>query len=341
MFIFLIECEIFVCILLICVDGGLNLEVLGWLCILLYDIFGILDWCLWGCNKCWEYWNVMSLVYFVLFIVFSVDYMFFYEIWVFDWVMGESVGLIVILFGSCSVEFLVLFGEGLVCVCIWCLMIDVDELFDGICLCGCVFGVFFDIMVVCFCDYDLFGVVVFWFWEEGDLMCFQYIVKDVVCFVIGYLSVNGVVYDLFVGSWVVFDYGCGCWLYCVYWNWVVGSGIVEGCVIGLQFGLKWIDGFGMIENVFVVDGWFFKFGEDYVWDYDFEWFMQLWYIYGEIVDLMFMFFYDKYLQINVLVIVSRMDQLFGVWLGWVCDVEGVCVCVDGIEGFVEDVFNCW
>ena len=322
-------------------DGGLNQEALGWSRSPLHDTSGIPDRRSWGRNKRWEYWNVMSPAHIVSLTVSCVDYMSLHEIWVLDRATGESVGSTVISPGSRSAELPTSLGEGSAHARTRRLTIDIDESLDGTRLRGRAQGVSFDIMASRPRGHESLGVVVPWRREEGEPTRFQYTVKDVARPATGYLSVNGVPHDLQSDSWAVLDHGRGRWPYRVHWNWAAGGGIVDGRVIGLQLGSKWTDGSGTTENALVVDGRLSKLGEDYVWDYDPEHFMQPWHIHGETADLTFTPFYDKHSHTNALVIASRTDQLFGVWSGWVRDDEGARVRVDGIEGFAEDVLNRW
>lgn len=44
----------------------------------------------------------------------------------------------------------------------------------------------------------------------------------------------------------------------MWWNWAAGAGhTADGRALGLQFGGKWTDGTGQLENAVVVDGTLF------------------------------------------------------------------------------------
>ena len=59
-------------------------------------------------------------------------------------------------------------------------------------------------------------------------------------------------------SWAILDHGRGRWPYSMWWNWAAGAGhTADGRALGLQFGGKWTDGTGQLENAVVVDGTLF------------------------------------------------------------------------------------
>ncbi|WP_337005135.1 MULTISPECIES: DUF2804 domain-containing protein [unclassified Microbacterium] len=321
-------------------DGGLNPAALGWSRTPLHDTGGIPGRGSWGRNKRWEYWNVMTPAHIVALTVSCVDYMSLHEIWVLDRATGESVGTTVISPGSRSARLPASLGDGPARARTKRITIDIDETFDGTRLRGSTARASFDILAARPAGHDSLGVVVPW--RRGDeITRFQYTVKDVARPATGTVTLDGSSFDVPAGSWAVLDHGRGRWPYRVHWNWAAGSGIVDGRVVGLQLGAKWTDGSGTTENAVVVDGHLSKLGEELVWEYDPERFMQPWRIHGATAELTFTPFYDKRSRTNALVIASRTDQLFGVWTGWVLDDTGSRVRVDGIEGFAEEVLNRW
>ena len=321
-------------------DGGLNPDSLGWTRTPLHDTSGIPGRGSWGRNKRWEYWNVMTPGHIVALTVSCVDYMSLHEIWVLDRATGESVDTTVISPGSRSARLPASLGDGPAHARTKRITIDIDETFDGTRLRGSTARASFDILAGRPPGHESLGVVVPW--RRGDdIRRFQYTVKDVARPATGTVMLDGVSFDVPDGSWAVLDHGRGRWPYRVHWNWAAGSGIVDGHVVGLQLGAKWTDGSGTTENAVVVDGHLSKLGEELVWEYDPEGFMQPWRIHGDTAELTFTPFYDKRSRTDALVIASRTDQLFGVWTGWVLDDTGSRVRVDGIEGFAEEVLNRW
>ncbi|KDA06248.1 hypothetical protein DC31_10300 [Microbacterium sp. CH12i] len=336
----MIEREITERVALTGADGALNPAALGWSRLPLHDTSGIPGRGHWGRNKRWEYWGVMTPTHIVALTVSCIDYLSLHSVWVFDRATGEAIDETVLSPGGRSATLPKSLGEGPARARTRKVTLDIDEMEDGTRLRARTARVCFDITAARPAGHESLGVVVPWQRARG-IRRFQYTVKDVARPAHGTLTIDGNGFEVPAGSWAVLDHGRGRWPYQVWWNWAVGSGIVDRRVIGLQLGSKWTDGSGATENAVVVDGRLSKISEELVWDYDSSNWMTPWHVHGESAALTFTPFYNKHSQTNVLVISTRTDQLFGTWSGWVLDDAGVRVSVDGIEGWAEDVLNRW
>jgi hypothetical protein len=318
-------------------DGRLNRAAVGWMRGPLLDTSGIDGRRVWGRNKRWEYWNVMTPTHIVGLTVSSLDYAAVHEVWVFDRVTETAVHRAVtgILSGSATLP--ASLGDGPARARARDLTIDIEEVEGGTRLRAAIPGASVDVVAGRPPGHEALAVVVPW----SDRR-FQYTVKDVARPAAGTITVGEVVHDLPAGeSWAVLDHGRGRWPYDVSWNWGAGSGVSDGRVIGVQFGGQWTDGTGSTENAILVDGRLHKISEEVRWEYDTEDFLSPWRVLGESVDLTFVPFYDKVTRTNLGIVSSRTDQCFGWWSGEFTTSEGEVITFDGILGWAEDVRNRW
>lgn len=323
-------------------NGKLNRDAVGWMRKPLLDASGIGKGWLWGRNKRWEYWNVITPTHILALTVSSIDYAAVQSVWVLDratervWEKNISaIGGSSTLPGSLETGPSQARAKGLT--------IDIDEQEDeagatrGTRLQAAIDGVSFDVFAALPDGHERLGVVVPW----SDTL-FQYTVKDVARPASGTVTIDGETFAVPVGeSWAVLDHGRGRWPYDIAWNWGAGSGVSHGRTIGLQVGARWTTGTGSTENSFLVDGRLHKISEELTWRYDLADWREPWRITGGGLDATFTPFYNKRSLTNFVVVSSRTDQCFGHWSGTFVDAAGTSIPFERLVGFAEDVHNRW
>lgn len=317
-------------------NGRLNRDAVGWMRQPLLDTSGIGGRHVWGRNKRWEYWNVITPTHILALTVSSIDYAAVHEVWIFDRATEQvrhrsisAVGGKATLPGSLEGGPSRARAKGL--------SIDIDEVDGGTRLRAAIDGASFDVVADLPAGHERLGVVVPW----NDRL-FQYTVKDVARPASGRVAIDGTVFEVPAGeSWAVLDHGRGRWPYDISWNWGAGSGVFDGRTIGIQVGARWTTGTGSTENSFYVDGTIHKISEELHWDYDLADWRRPWRLTGGGLDATFTPFYNKQSATNLLVVASRTDQCFGRWSGTFTDAAGTRIPFADIVGFAEDVHNRW
>jgi len=132
----------------------------------------------------------------------------------------------------------------------------------------------------------------------------------------GTVRVGGETYTLSgPDSFAALDFARGVWRYDSAWNWVSASGRDrKGRIVGLNLGAGWTDGTPMTENGVVVDGIAHKIGCPVRFDHDPGDLMRPWRIRsadGTTVDLEVAPFYHHRLNVELGVLRSKLDQVFG------------------------------
>lgn len=139
-------------------------------------------------------------------------------------------------------------------------------------------------------------------------------------------------------AYACLDYGRGIWPYRTTWNWASFSGRSGDDEVGINMGAKWTDGTGMNENGILFNGRLHKIHEDIRFEYDDKNFMRPWSmrtVSSDMVRLEFIPFYEKANATNLLVISSRVHQVFGRYSGTL-KIDGRTVTVDSLVGWAEE-----
>ena len=162
----------------------------------------------------------------------------------------------------------------------------------------------------------------------------------------GAVRLGGTVYSLSgPDCFAALDFARGVWRYDSTWNWISASGRdTQGRVVGLNLGAGWTDGTPMTENGVIVDGVAHKIGRAVRFDYDAHDLMRPWRIRsddeGATVDLVVAPFYRHRLNVDALVICSKLDQVFGRVSGTIA-LPDVTLVVDGLLATCEEQKARW
>lgn len=348
-------------------DGELNPDAVGWSRHPLHDTSGIgaregFLRNVWGRNKRWEYWLVMTPTHLFSLTVSDVDYASSHSVWVYEIPTGKRLDVAAIVpfargaiippslhegparGGSMSLGGTVLPpGPGR-------MRASIDPLPEGTRLRAegqasrraktDISRVLFDVTAHRSDSHEGLGVVVPWSSKR-----FQYTVKETALPASGWLEIDGDRFELPAGeTWAILDHGRGRWPYKMEWNWGAASGLVAGdeeaMAVGLQFGGKWTDGTGSRENAITIDGRLYPIHEDVQWDYTFGDWDQPWHLHSDSVDLRLEPFWDHDAVTDLGVLAMKAHQVFGYFSGTVT-VEGRDIVIDRMLGFAEDVRNRW
>jgi hypothetical protein len=139
------------------------------------------------------------------------------------------------------------------------------------------------------------------------------------------------------------DWGRGVWEYRSFWVWASASGYLPaGRSLGLNLGFGFGDTSAATENAIILDGKIHKLGQvDFSYsseDYTKPWKMtspdgRLW--------LEFKPFLERVAKTNLLLIYSRVHQVFGRYFGSFVTEDGERVEIDGLAGFAEEHHARW
>ena len=144
-------------------------------------------------------------------------------------------------------------------------------------------------------------------------------------------------------SFACLDFGRGIWPYHTAWNWASFSGRSGPDTVGINMGAKWTDGTGMNENGIFLNGRMHKIHEDIRFTYDDQDFMRPWRMKTEssdTVDLTFTPFYDKAASANLVILSSRVHQMFGRYAGTLT-VDGRVIAIHNVLGWAEEHVARW
>ncbi len=134
------------------------------------------------------------------------------------------------------------------------------------------------------------------------------------------------------------DWGRGVWEYSSFWNWASASGFLpDGSTVGLNIGKGFGDLSHATENCFFIDGKMTKLG--WVdWDYDPSDFMKPWSFTAKDggLDLVFEPFFDRVEATKLLIIDSRVHQLFGKYSGTLTTEDGEKIQISDLIGWAEE-----
>ena len=162
----------------------------------------------------------------------------------------------------------------------------------------------------------------------------------------GYVKVGEHIYSFNDNTWGVLDWGRGVWTYKNTWFWSSMSGEFEGKRIGFNLGYGFGDNTTHSENIFFYDDKSYKL-EDVHFDIPIsksgkDSFLEPWKfrsITGD-VNLTFTPVMNRHANMNVGVIQSLQNQVFGTFSGYIL-IEGVEYFFTDMPGFAEKVKNKW
>jgi hypothetical protein len=139
------------------------------------------------------------------------------------------------------------------------------------------------------------------------------------------------------------DFGRGIWPWRSAWNWASASGVQAGRTLGLNLGGKWTDGTRSTENGLCIDGRLHKLSEDLVWEYDRARWRQPWRIRARSgrVDLEFTPFFHKRGRLELGLLASHLNVLFGRFSGTVIGDDGSAYPVRDLVGWAEEHLARW
>lgn len=189
-------------------------------------------------------------------------------------------------------------------------------------------------------NYESLNVVVPWSNRQ-----FQFTSKQTCLPVEGWVKAKDKMYNFEPqSSFGCLDFGRGIWSYCTTWNWANASGVENDHMIGLNFGGKWTDGTGANENGLILDGKLIKYCEDVVFNYNSHDFMKPWTIQTvetDSVDLLFIPFYERKANVNIIALKSETHQLFGYFSGRVKTECGEILEIKHLLGWSEEYIARW
>jgi hypothetical protein len=139
------------------------------------------------------------------------------------------------------------------------------------------------------------------------------------------------------------DYGRGIWPCSTEWNWAALSARSGPDVIGANMGAKWTDHTGMNENGILLNGVLYKVFDDILFEYDRNDFMAPWHMKtadSDTLDLTFNPFFDRATSTNLLILRSRVHQMFGHYSG-ILRVGERTIRLDGVPGWAEEHVARW
>ena len=139
------------------------------------------------------------------------------------------------------------------------------------------------------------------------------------------------------------DWGRGVWAYRSFWVWASASGfLADKRPIGLNLGFGFGDTTAATENALFLAGRIHKLGQvDF--SYDDRDFMRPWRMVAPDgrLDLQFTPFLDRVAATNLLLITSKVHQLFGHYSGTIRTDEGEVLQIKGLLGFAEEHHAHW
>jgi hypothetical protein len=139
------------------------------------------------------------------------------------------------------------------------------------------------------------------------------------------------------------DWGRGMWPYQSFWVWASASGFLpDGRTLGLNLGFGFGDTSRATENAIILNGRLHKLGEVH-FDYDPTDFMRPWELSTRDDRLQCTFepFIERVAQTNLLLITSKVHQMFGRYSGKVVTDEGEVVRIEGLIGWAEEHHARW
>lgn len=141
----------------------------------------------------------------------------------------------------------------------------------------------------------------------------------------------------------VHDWGRGMWPYRSYWNWGVCTGVLDGDLIGVNFGAKWTTGTGSNENGICYNGRLHKVMEDLIWEYDPDDWMKPWRVrsgHTDAIDLTMTPILANSQKISLGLLGTGGTCSFGHWNGTI-RFDGKVVEIRDMIGWGEEFSHRW
>ena len=139
------------------------------------------------------------------------------------------------------------------------------------------------------------------------------------------------------------DWGRGVWEYRSFWVWASASGfLADGRTLGLNLGFGFGDTSAATENTLILDGRIHKLAQ-VEFSYNAQDFKQPWRMVAPDgrLDLTFTPFVERVAATNLLLIASKVHQLFGRYTGHIVADDGERIAIDGLIGFAEEHHARW
>ena len=162
----------------------------------------------------------------------------------------------------------------------------------------------------------------------------------------GYVKVGKEVYDFNEDTYGVLDWGRGVWTYKNTWYWSSLNGVYKGKRIGFNLGYGFGDTSSASENMFFYDDKAYKL-EDVRFDIPLDKhgrddYLKPWKFRSETKDINITFtpVLNRHANLNLLVLKSIQNQVFGTFSGYVL-IEGKQIYFEDVPGFAEKVKNQW
>ena len=162
----------------------------------------------------------------------------------------------------------------------------------------------------------------------------------------GYVKVGDAIYDFNKDTYGVLDWGRGVWTYKNTWYWSSLNTIYKGHRIGFNLGYGFGDTSHASENMFFYDDKSYKL-EDVRFDIPLDKhgkddFLKPWKFRSATKDINLTFtpILNRHANMNLLVLKSLQNQVFGTFSGYVL-IEGKQIYFEDVLGFAEKVKNCW
>ena len=162
----------------------------------------------------------------------------------------------------------------------------------------------------------------------------------------GYVKIGETLYDFSDNSYGVLDWGRGVWTYKNTWYWSSMNSTYKGKRIGFNLGYGFGDTSHASENMFFYDDRAYKL-EDVRFDIEIskngkDDFLKPWKFRSQTKDINITFtpILNRHANMNLLVLKSLQNQVFGLFTGYVL-IDGKEIYFEDVPGFAEKVKNCW
>lgn len=162
----------------------------------------------------------------------------------------------------------------------------------------------------------------------------------------GYVKIGDALFDFNKDTYGVLDWGRGVWTYKNTWYWSSLNAVDHGKRIGFNLGYGFGDTSAASENMLFVNDISYKL-EDVKFDIPInkqgkDDFLKPWKFRSKdgSIDLTFTPILNRHASLNVLVLKSIQNQVFGRFSGTIT-VENECFAINDLLGFAEKVTNNW
>lgn len=162
----------------------------------------------------------------------------------------------------------------------------------------------------------------------------------------GYIKIGNDIIDFNENTYGVLDWGRGVWTYKNTWYWSSLNAVYNGKRIGFNLGYGFGDNTTHSENIFFIDDKSYKL-EDVHFDIPIsrsgkDSFMEPWKFRSQTGDINLIFtpIMNRHANMNVGIIKSLQNQVFGTFSGYVL-VDGKECYFSDVLGFAEKVTNKW